>query len=588
VLAVAFVLRVWGLRHGLPFAYNVDEGGHFVPRAIGFFSGNYNPEYFVNPPAYTYVLHVVYAIWFGGRDAASEAFVVDPAAVFAVGRATTLVLSLLGLAALFAAARRLFDERVALVATAIMAVGFLPVFYSKLALNDVPTLLPVAISLYGTAGLVAADGRRRDWVYAGLGAGLAIAFKYTAGIVLVPLLAVAVYRLRESRRTATGRERRPRPWAQRRALLGGLAAAGGATVAGFAAANPFALVDLGHFWADLNRQSEAAGEISKLGLAQKSGHLYYLWTITWGLGWGIALAAVVGGWLVWRDRLRWLVLVPAPLLFILYMGDQLRYFGRWLMPVMPLIAILAALAAVWSWDRGRDWGLRLGVQWALGTLLAIVLFAQGLAHSVHSGIVLSRDDTRGLLRNWMVENVPTSSRVALEPIVTNAYLRDPRGQPNEWSLVGRRWFKFPNGKSSYDRNGLPLVGPALRLGPGNWGRYVNPGLLKAYVSTGFCYVVIGSSQFGRAFAEPDSAPEAIRYYRRLEHLGTPIFSALPYERQAQAGFNFDWTFDYYPLAYRRPGPEVFVYKLPDARCGGPAKRPKGVEGLDVRAWLEGA
>ena len=31
-------------------------------------------------------------------------------------------------------------------------------------------------------------------------------------------------------------------------------------------------------------------------------------------------------------------------------------------------------------------------------------------------------------------------------------------------------------------------------------------------------------------------------------------------------FNFDWSFDYYPLAYERPGPTVLVYRLRGGDC----------------------
>ena len=41
-----------------------------------------------------------------------------------------------------------------------------------------------------------------------------------------------------------------------------------------------------------------------------------------------------------------LVLLPAPIAFIVFMGDQQRYFGRWLMPVFAIIALLAAYGAV--------------------------------------------------------------------------------------------------------------------------------------------------------------------------------------------------------------------------------------------------
>ena len=68
LLLVALLLRLWGADHGLPYAYNADENAHFVPRAIGLYGHEWNPDYFVNPPAYTYVLHLVFSVWFGGRD----------------------------------------------------------------------------------------------------------------------------------------------------------------------------------------------------------------------------------------------------------------------------------------------------------------------------------------------------------------------------------------------------------------------------------------------------------------------------------------------------------------------------------------
>ena len=78
VLAVALGLRVWGVKQGLPYAYNADENAHFVPNAIGLFGHGWDPHYFVNPPAYTYLLHVVFAVWFGGRAGVSNAFADQP------------------------------------------------------------------------------------------------------------------------------------------------------------------------------------------------------------------------------------------------------------------------------------------------------------------------------------------------------------------------------------------------------------------------------------------------------------------------------------------------------------------------------
>ena len=58
LLVFAFGLRIWGVDHGLPYAYNADENAHFVTRAIGLFGHGWDPQYYVNPPAYTYLAHL--------------------------------------------------------------------------------------------------------------------------------------------------------------------------------------------------------------------------------------------------------------------------------------------------------------------------------------------------------------------------------------------------------------------------------------------------------------------------------------------------------------------------------------------------
>src|SRR4051812_22736800 len=98
VLALAFGLRLWGIRQGLPFVYNVDEASNFVPTAVSYyFTDSYNPHYFINPPAFSYLLHVVLGTWFGGgwpfgaKEDVGSAFATDPTGVFVVSRVTAAV-----------------------------------------------------------------------------------------------------------------------------------------------------------------------------------------------------------------------------------------------------------------------------------------------------------------------------------------------------------------------------------------------------------------------------------------------------------------------------------------------------------------
>src|SRR3954451_19082871 len=118
----SLILRLVGISTGLPFVYNADENAHFVPRAIGMFGHSLNPNYFINPPAYTYLLHIVFAIWWGGRDAVGAAFATDPTTAFAIARAAAAGCGVLAVALLALGGARLLDSRAAgLVAALLLA-----------------------------------------------------------------------------------------------------------------------------------------------------------------------------------------------------------------------------------------------------------------------------------------------------------------------------------------------------------------------------------------------------------------------------------------------------------------------------------
>jgi hypothetical protein len=562
VLVLALALRLWGIKHGLPFVYNVDEGSNFVPTAVSYyFTDSYNPHYFINPPGFSYLLHLVLGTWFGGGwpvgadDEVGHALATDPTAVFVVSRATSAVLGTAAVAFVYLTGRRLYDRRVGLAAAAVMAVAFLPVFYSHLALNDVPALFPLAVSAYGSAGVLT-RGRLTDYAVAGAGLGLAAATKYTAGIVLLPLAVACASQLLAA----------PRP------ALRGMALAAIAGAAAFVLANPHALLSFDEFWTDVRKQEEAASGFGKLGLDYDSGLAYYVWVLTWGLGWVPLAAAVAGAVRAFaEDVRRALFLVPWPLVFILYMGAQERFFGRWLLPAFPALALLAGLALVRAVDL---LGGRPRAQGALATLLAAVLLAQGGFYSVHSDRVLSRDDTRNAARAWMAANVPAGSKVVVEPVVPDSWFADPdvhdarTARARGLTRSGRRWVKFPTGRTTIDEQGRKIPGGKGRdIRIEDYERTLRPALVGAYARGGYCWVLSGSTQYGRALSDPGEVPQALAYYRALARHADRERVIDPYgDGDGPVEFNFDWSFNHYPRAYERPGPTVVIQRLRAGAC----------------------
>ena len=370
--------------------------------------------------------------------------------------------------------------------------------------------------------------------------------------MLIPLVAATATQL-----TATG---------GRAPALRGLAIAGAVAAACFLIGNPYAVLDQAAFWDGLTHQSDASGDASgKLGLTQENGYLYYLWSFGWGLGWIPLILAAGGAVRLWFDerRLFWIIVLPV-VVFVVFMGSQERYFGRWLMPVFPFVCILAAYAAL----ELADFGTRF-VPVLRSTFIAIAVVAvcaQGFVYSLHSGLVTSRDDTRNLARKWMVANVPLGSRIVVEPIVPGSWVQDI-GNPSQYTESGNRWIKFSTGRSLLDPSTGKIGTEGVVVNVEDYERVLRPALIDAYERGRFCHVVVGSTQRGRAEVEPEQVPNAIAYYAELARRADVVYKISPYAKgEGPVTFNFDWTFDYYPRAYHRPGPEMTVYRLRGGKC----------------------
>ena len=544
IALVGLGLRLWGIRSGLPWIYDVDEYDHFVPEAVGMLGGNLEPRtlhaaYLGNPPAFTYLLAGLYELWYGSRHAAERMLgAANPTEIWLIARVTCAALGTISIWLLYLAGARLFDRRTGLLAAAVMAVAFLPVFYSKLALNDVPALVGVCLSLRGSAG-IAREGRGRAYLLAGLGLGLAAATKYTGGVVALALIAAALSRI-----PADGFWRTVR-WAVPAGLL---------ALAVFIGLNPYSVLDWHAFAQGIAQQSSESADAGKIGLGHGSGIVYYLWSLTWGVGWVPAIMAGVGAALLaWRDRVAFALLVPLAVAYLLFMGLQARYFGRWVMPVVPVVCLLAAHAALAGVDalaQGRR-----ASQFALGAAALVALCGQGVVNSVHSGIVNSRTDTRAITLAWLDAHLPRHTRIVIEPIAPAGYST-------------RRFSPYPVFNLTRRRRGGGLELTPRSISIEDYERTLTPALVSFYAEQGYCWVVTGSTEEGRALVDPAEVPGAIAYYRRLAKVGTLVFRASPYAAgAAPVSFNFDWSLDYYPASYVRPGPLVSVYRLHGGRCG---------------------
>ena len=573
ILIAGLALRVWNNDYGLPFIYSVDEASHFTDRAVGMFREGLDPGYYQNPAAYTYLVHLLLRGMYGplgflfdlSFGNVTEQFNKDPGEIWIAARTLAALLCMGGVAAVYVAAKRLWGVREGLVAAAVLAFAFLPVAYSRIAVTDVGSLIGVSLALL-FAVRAHEENRLRDWALGGAAVGLAAAFKYTAGLAALPLVVAAL--AGPSLRRA-----------------GGLALAGLAALVAFAALNPYLFTSLGDWWGDLRDQADVAANDPKPG--QESGGLgYYLDSLTWGLGWAGLAAALAGAVLLLRrDLVRALVLVSLPLALFAYLAVQSRYFGRWLLPAYPALALLAAYGIASAVELLPQ---RASLRALAAAALTALVLAQPLLADVRSARALGREDTLNQARDFLDEQFAPGLRVSIEPAVPGRYFRsNPEGKPPLWlSRCARRDGWTEPGWSYVGENGRRVCAqykPGLFVRPDGgvrasaYGAVLSPSVVDDLRLYGYCHVMTVNVVRERA----ERRPRARAYYERLERESTLLREFSPYSEEAEpVPFDFDLSYNLYPSAYERPGPTVRIYRLDDCKqaYGPPLIRiPRAVE-----------
>ena len=86
----------------------------------------------------------------------------------------------------------------------------------------------------------------------------------------------------------------------------------------------------------------------------------------------------------------------------------------------------------------------------------------------------------------------------------------------------------------------------------------------------------------RGRAENARVPKALAYYQRLERESAHLLHLSPFKPgRRPVPLHFDFSYNYYPTAYYRPGGIVDVYQLRNCKqqTGRVPQQPYGVSGL---------
>lgn len=465
IVWVAVAIRLRGLGWGLP---GLNEEAVPLRQALEMWGAgtgriDLNPHYFYYPSLTFYLHFAAQAVtgllglivgWWRDMSGFRAAIEQDPGRFVLVGRAVTTAVGVLAILPAWALGRRLGGVPVAAGAALILALTPLAVASSRYVVTDIPLMTAVTFALLALWNARERGGPGDD-VRAGLAVGLAVGCKFTGAFLLVPLL--AVYLLPGGRSgSESGR--------LGRTLL--------AAVAAFALSSPWILLDLPETIATqlYQQRHQTLGHFGGTGSAAALAYLER--HLPHGFGIPLSIAAVLallaglraGGW----PR----GLAATALLFGTILGMSRVDVDRYLLPLLPFVALLVPLAAARGLARTRVPG---GA--ALFTLLLLLPVLPGVWRGGQKAVL--HDATRREAEAWLRARADRGALVAAESYSVEAVADS-----------------FPLLVIPFDAVEPNVYAPAYSL------PFYAP----------FDFVVLSSAQYDRYFVDPRRFPAQIAFY----------------------------------------------------------------------------
>jgi hypothetical protein len=547
LLAGGAFLRIWGNDYGLPHPYHPDEG-FIVNRAIRFHGGNLDPGFFNWPSLYMYLLSAVYGVIFGlGGVVAS--FSQDPTPFYLIGRTLTALMGTATIAVVYVIAAEVYGVTVGLLASVFLTVSLLHIRDSHFITTDVPLTFLIAVAVL-FAVRYWREGRRGDALWSGLVAGLATSMKYPGGLTLLTLV-LAHYL-------------RPRPagpmW--RWIVSPTLVLAGGLAAVGFLVGTPYAALTPVAFWRGVTNELREVHTVQFGNEADMPAFLFHiLHSIPEGLGLGVSILALGGLAIALRLRgSREAVLLAFPVLYFVVIGSWSSRFERYALPLLPFLAVLAALCLVTLAKRLRSVGGPVLSRWRPGFGLALaagLLVTPEVVRIVYWHVLLTRPDTRVVAGEWIERAIPSGARIAMEP-----YSPAVRLSPAMARAERARLGNTVGAQIARHRFDQFLAGPAARDEGGYWLFRLNVYDFDRLLGQNVEYVVLSGFTYERYQRACGRYPDACRFYDELDRRARLVFTIEP-----GAHGQVLWVGDIYSpltnLSQRtRPGPTIKIYRLP--------------------------
>ena len=196
------------------------------------------------------------------------------------------------------------------------------------------------------------------------------------------------------------------------------------------------------------------------------------------------------------------------------------------------------------------------------------MLLQGLVFTVHNDLVLAKADTRQVARDWMVKNIPSGKKIVVEPIAPDQWAMDaghPIFEAQGGTGSGNRWNKWRTSRSCFFNGRTITSGSCPVVKIEDYERTTRPELVELLRGRRVLLRRDGLDPVRACVRGPEGRPVRAALLRRAQATRARSSSA-PARRARNVPFSFDYSFNYYPLTYARPGPEIVIYRLDGENC----------------------
>ncbi|HID06302.1 MAG TPA: phospholipid carrier-dependent glycosyltransferase [Armatimonadetes bacterium] len=438
IVVGGLVLRLLGIQWGLPdewhaFSYHPDEVTiALCALSLDIFSLRMNPHFFNYGSLFIYLVYFasLFAQGWGllNLNVPQAMWLTWWSKLHLIGRVLNAFIGTATIGVVFWASRMAYGDLAALIASFLLALIPLHVQHSHFMTVDVSlafwTMMSLGYALYAVR-IDDAEPRRKPRVIrllalSGFMGGLAIGTKYGVAVALGFTWIVTVMLVAQTYADKWANGESYRVHIDYKSALKLLSITAVACIVGFLVACPYSILSWHEFIAGVGYEAKhvRTGH-GELFMNTGNGHWYHL-TVNLPAALGLpllALALAGVAWAVYQREREDLVLLTFVAVYFVFVGSFKVRFVRYLMPIIPPLAIFAGRLTAVVITQCRPSNIRINckrfVMWVGAVIALIGIMGYTACYAIAIVRVMMQPDARDVAAEWVRGEIPIGSTIAI-------------------------------------------------------------------------------------------------------------------------------------------------------------------------------